>query len=273
MPLKAVVEKLDDVPEPFRPLYAERDGKFEITGIEGIKTQADVDRLNEALRKEKNDHKQAREKAALWGDLKHDEVMQKLDLLPELEARAAAGQDPKKIDELLEARLKGRLAPIERERDKYKTEWEKANGTIAEMTGKERTRTIHDAIRKAAAPAKLINEALDDVLMLAERVFEVTEQGAVLVKDAVGATPGLDPTAWLAEMQPKRPHWWPPSQGGGSGGGGGGGGAFGDNPWAADTWNMTKQGAVVREKGMVEAERMAKAAGSRVGATAPTKKK
>ena len=45
MGLKAVVDGLNDIEEPFRPLYQERNGKFELNGVEGMRTQADVDRL------------------------------------------------------------------------------------------------------------------------------------------------------------------------------------------------------------------------------------
>ena len=43
-----------------------------------------------------------------------------------------------------------------------------------------------------------------------------------------------------------------------------------DNPWSLKGWNLTKQGAYVKEHGMAKAELAAKAANSRVGATRPT---
>lgn len=44
-----------------------------------------------------------------------------------------------------------------------------------------------------------------------------------------------------------------------------------DNPWSAENWNITKQGALVKVMGVDGAARMAKAAGSFVGATKPPK--
>ena len=43
MALQATHDKLDDIPEAYRDLYTERDGKYELTGIAGIKTAADVE--------------------------------------------------------------------------------------------------------------------------------------------------------------------------------------------------------------------------------------
>lgn len=41
------------------------------------------------------------------------------------------------------------------------------------------------------------------------------------------------------------------------------------NPWAPESWNVTEQGRVVRERGMGAAQAMAKEAGTRIGATRP----
>ena len=128
---------------------------------------------------------------------------------------------------------------------------------------------------RAAAFAKdigLLPEALDDALLLGERVFEVTEDGKVLTRDNVGTTPGIDPKTWLNDLREKRRHWWPGSVGGNARGAGGGGGASGDNPWSYEGWNMTKQGQFLKEHGSEKAERMAKAAGTTVGGKKPPPK-
>jgi hypothetical protein len=73
-------------------------------------------------------------------------------------------------------------------------------------------------------------------------------------------------------MQKQRPHWWPTSAGGGAGGGGGGFGGE-PNPFSAEHWNLTAQGAIIRDKGTAAAETLAKAAGTKIGATRPPLKK
>ena len=74
--LKATYETKDDIPETvdFRDLFTEKNGKFELTGIAGIQTDGNVARLESALQKEKNDHKDTKAKLGVWGELDHDDV-------------------------------------------------------------------------------------------------------------------------------------------------------------------------------------------------------
>lgn len=271
MAIKLVYDTQDDIPEQYRDLYTERDGKFHLTGVEGMKSQADIDRLQSALTKERNDHKETRDKLALFGDLNPDEVHAQLDRIPELEAAGADKLDQAKIDELVEARIRTKLAPVERERDKAIKERDEAKTEAENAKGEIRSRDIRAKLTDAALKAKVVDTALDDILMIGERAFELNEDGTVTVKDGMGATPGADPTMWLTEMQERRPHWWPPSEGGGSRGGNGGGGG-GDNPWRADQWNVTKQGQIYREN-PERATQLAKQAGTTIGGLKPAASK
>jgi|LSQX01.1.fsa_nt_gb hypothetical protein len=271
MVLKAILDNLNDVPEHFHELYTEKNGKFEFTGVEGMKTQADIERLQSALAKERNDHKQTRDRFSVLGDRDLDEVVGLLDRIPELEAAAAGKVDETKMAELVEARLKTKLAPVEREKAGLATKVAELTGQIEQFQSRERTRAIHDEVRKAATSSKVLPEALEDALMLAERVFEVDEDGRVVAKEGVGCTPGVDPAVWLTELQNKRPHWWGPSQGGGSTGNNRGNGG-GSNPWTAEHWNMTEQGRILNEN-RTRAEQLAKSAGTTIGGPRPAMRK
>lgn len=269
MSIKAVVETLDDIDEPFRTLYTERDGKYELTGVEGMKTQADIDRLQSALTKERNDHKSVKDKLHSFGDLDADEVHNKLDRMIELEAAAGGKIDEAKMEELLEGRLRVKLGPLERELKQVRTERETLAETVGTYETAERRRTVHGAVRAACKGAKLDDGPIEDALLLSERVFEIAEDGkTVLTKDGMGCTPGVSPEVWLSEMQPKRPHWWGPSQGGGSRPGS----TFNavDNPWSAENWNVTKQNQLTTEN-RTRAEQMAKSAGTAIGGLKPRK--
>jgi len=272
MALKVLHDTVDEIDEAFRPLYTERDGKFVLTGVEGVKTQADIDRLQGALTKERNDHKAVKDRYGVLGDLDPVDVLAKLDKLPELEAAAEGKLDENKINEIAESRVRTKLAPVERERDQLKTKLEATEGRVGELEGVIRSRDIKDNVMSAALKGKVIETALEDVLMLADRVFEVGEDGSVTTKDGVGVTPGISPEAWLQEMQSKRPHWWPSSEGGGAKGGNGGGGGFANNPWSAEHWNMTTQGQLINQDRQ-KAEQMAKAAGTTIGGPKPAPKK
>ena len=275
MALNIVHDKIDDIPEQYRDLYSEREGKLFLTGVAGIKTQADVDRVQEALRKEREDHKEARNKLSAWSDLEPDEVRKKLDRYNELEvlARGKSEEIESKLEELTEARVRTRLSPVERELNSLRAKHAEAEKMIAEFSAQARRRSIHDKIREQADKLKVRAEALPDVLLLAEAVFDVTEDGGVLTKEnSFGINPGLSPDAWLADMQQARPHWWPTSSGGGANGGAGSG-SFGKNPWSADNWNMTEQAKVLRERGEEVAARLAQSAGTTLGGLRPAAKK
>lgn len=272
MALKVVHDTVDEIDEPFRPLYAERDGKFHLTGVEGIKTQADIDRLQGALTKERNDHKGVKDRYGVLGDLDPAEILVKLDKYPELEAAAEGKLDEAKITEIADSRVRTKLAPVERELTQTKTKAEQLAQENDQLKGVIRSRDIKDNVMSSALKSKVVETAIEDVLMLADRVFEVNEDGSVTTKDNVGVTPGLTPEQWLQEMQSKRPHWWPSSQGGGAGGGNNGGGNLADNPWTAENWNMTKQGQVLAADPK-RAETMAKQAGTTVGGLKPLPRK
>lgn len=270
MALQAQYDTLDEVPEAHRELYSERNGKFEFTGVEGLKTQADIDRLSTSLTKERDTHKASKTALAAWNALGADpaEVQNKLDRIAELEAAAEGKLDENKLNQLVEGRIKSKTAPLERELSSLKAQLAERDAKIGEYEAHERQRSIHDAVRQAATKHKLLDTAVEDALFLAERMFEVDEDGRVVTKDGVGVTPGVEAHVWLTEMQTKRPHWWGPSQGGGARGGQGGGGG-GANPFTKAGWNLTEQGRILREN-PDRAAQLARAAGTSIGGGMPS---
>lgn len=273
--LELSYDDAESVPEAFKTLYTEKDGKFTLTGIKGLKTQTDVNKVSEALRKERADHSKLRAtlREAFGEQYDLTDIAERAGKVDELQALVDAGgdpKDPKKIDKLVEARLAAKLAPLERENAQLKTkvgELETENGGFKT---EKRTRTIHDAVREAGSKASLLPQAMDDALMLAERQFEIADDGSVVTREGVSVGQGLSPADWFSDMQEKRPHWWGPSTGGGAGGGGLKPGE--NNPWSAAHWNLTAQGAIVKAN-PTRAAALASAVGSKIGATAPTVKK
>jgi hypothetical protein len=274
--LNVTHDKIDDIPEQYRDLYTEQDGKFVLTGVGGVKTQADVDRVMTGLTKEREDHKATKEKLHAWDGFDNpDELRQKLDKIPELEVMAKGNKEEfeSKLEELTEARIGSRLAPVERDNKNLKAKVEELTTLVGTLQAEKTQRQIGDKVGEACASAKVLQEAMPDVKLLANAVFEVTEDGSVLTKEnPFGITPGLASDVWLSEMQEKRPHWWPRSTGGGAAGSGGPGGMKG-NPWSHDSWNLTEQGKYIKEHGIEKAEQMAKTAGTSVGGRKPEQKK
>lgn len=266
--LESSYDKLEDVPEAFRPLYAEKGGKFEVIGIKGLKPESAFATVQEALRKERADHKSARDTLAGFTGLGKsvDEIHALLDEVPQLRL-AADG----KVKELTDAQKNALTAPLSRQVEKLTKELGEATTLVKTFQEKERVRTIADAVRGAATELKVLPGAVDDVLLWANATFEVNEDGKVVVKDGVNGVPaGLDAKAWLQDMQGKKAHWWPASEGGDARGSGGHG-SLTQNFWSKAHWNVTKQGEYTRVHGVEKAAAMAKAAGSSLGAIAPPK--
>lgn len=287
MKLKAFYATEDEIPEGFLDLYTERNGQWELTGVEGVKTQADVDRLSNALKKERDDHKKTRELVTAFGDLNPDEVHQKLeeyDTLNEqyeaLKANGGKALNEEQVESIVASRVKAALGPVERQRDSIMKQLDTAKATIGErdnqIVGLQTDMTtdkIERAVRDAATAAKVLAPAINDAVLNARGLFEVEEgTGKIVTRDRDGVTPGLSPAEWLKDQQEKAPHWWPASIGGGAGGGGPNGNLRNsDNPWSRDGWNITKQGGYVKQFGIQKANEMAARVGSKVGATAPPK--
>lgn len=268
--LAATVDSLEGVPEALHAFYLETDGKFTLQ-VTGLPSQGDVTRLNEALRKERGDHNTLKDRVKLLGDRRIEDVVTELERIPELEATQGT-IDEEKVNTLVEARIKARVGPVERERDKLKTEVETKDKRISEFEAKDRTRTIHDKVREDAVKAKVLPEAVEDALLLADRLFEVDDTGRVVTKDSVGVTPGIEPSVWFTDVQKSRPHWWGPSSGGGANGNRGGGGDATTNPFTHENWNLTAQGALVNTD-RAKAEQLAKSAGTTIGGQRPEPRK
>jgi len=274
MELELSYESEDDIPSGFAQLYTEKDDKWVLTGVKGMKTQADVDRLQQGISAERKKTAEVKQRLSAYRELGDDpaEVRKTLDRVEDLEAQleAAGGKlDDDKVNELVEKRAKARVAPLERENKQLKTRATELEGKVTELTGTLTKRDVHADVRTAATKAGVRPEAIDDALMLADRVFERSEDGKTIVKEGVGFVPGVDPSEFFSELKDRKPHWWPESEGAGSKGSGGRGGKGGENPWSHDGWNLTKQGAYVREHGREKADRMAKLAGTKVGGLKP----
>ena len=84
MELELVYETKEDIPAGYEALFTERDGKWHLTGVKGIKSQGDIDRLQTALTKERNDHKKTKETLARFGNHDADQLANDLDELEEL---------------------------------------------------------------------------------------------------------------------------------------------------------------------------------------------
>ncbi len=272
MAIPAVIEKdkfETDVPAEFHSLYSEKEGKMMLTEVTGIRTEADVTRLSTALAKERKDHRAVKDTLAELADYGGiEEIKVKLDKFPELEIAATGKVDEKSLEPIIEARIKTKLSPLQRDLEKAKTELAEKTAKVLDYETKENRTMIQSQILKAVK-GKVQDDAVEDILIYADIHFTKDETGAIVTKDNVGVTPGVDPTVWLSEMLTKRSHWALESIGHGVGGNKGIVG--GSNPFSHDGWNMTEQGKIAAAN-PARAEQLAKSAGTTVGGPRPAKK-
>jgi len=266
MALKLTYATKEEVPVGFESLYTETDGVYNLTGVEGMKTDEDISKLQTALSKERTAHREARQKLTAFGDMDAADARAKLDKFDELEiaARQATGPEAeKKLADLVEARMKTQIAPLQREKDALTVELTESTKKVVAFETSEKTRTIKDTVLVAAKKAGIVDTAMDDVALNAMNTMEIVE-GKVLTVEG-----SLSPDGWVTLMKKARPHWWPASRSAGAGGNDGRGGT---NPWAKENWSMTDQGQFVKAHGMERATEMAKLAGVGVGSTKPVEK-
>lgn len=276
--LKAIIAKLDDVEEAFRGLYVKKGEQFALQ-VEGMKTEADVQAVQRALQAERAAHvetgkklKDVEEKATAFGEMTPEQVQELQDKLATLEA-AGTPELTKNFEKIVQDRVAsivdGKIKAETTKKDKLIGELQTQLGTVTKenegLKLADVTRTIEDTVRGAAMEAKLLPGAVTDALTRARSAFQLQE-GKVVTAD------GMTPQDWIEARKQDAAHWWPVARGaGGHGSDGNGNMMTADNPWTAGGWNITKQGQILLQDG-AKAERLAAAAGSKVGATAPPPK-
>lgn len=259
MALNAIYSTQEDIPENYRELFQENsEGKFEIQVV-GVKTQADVDRVQNSLEKERGETKKAKERLAMYTALGEDpeEIQARLDHIAELEA--GQGEiDEDKLNQLAEARAAKQIAPKDREIKKLNDKVFAQDQQLSAVQTKLNNYLIDAAANAAAASEKMRVEAQPDFLLFARSNFVVDENENVITSEKSQFGAGLSAKEVLKDLKETRPHWWPDSEGGGAGGSGTKLG--GENPWAEKTLNLTRQGEIFREN-PERARMLAKAAG------------
>jgi hypothetical protein len=279
--LKTLYDTVEDIPEGYTELYTERNGKWELSGVVGVKTQADIDRVQGALVKERGEHKATKALLLPFEGLDAEVIHLQATELEETKAQLDAIKkdgsiDETKLEPIIAARVKQAVAPLDRDRLALERKLEATNKIVAERDGEVLSLkttivsgTVERAIRDAAIEAKVVPTAISDAVLQGNRVFEATDDSRVITKDVAGTVPGLTPREWFKDMQEKSPHWWPPSVGGGSRGGPGGPSGKANNPWSREAWNVTAQGAYIKEYGPEKGKTLAESVGSHIGATKP----
>jgi hypothetical protein len=260
----ALKYKLDSKPEQYEDLYVEREGKFYLD-VEGARDEAELNKVNQALAKERNFAKEIKSKLSAFESLVGDgrtldDLRADLERIPELEAGQKGKLSKEELENLANERAKSKLIPLERQSKELASKLEEATKQLQEYQAKEIRRTIHDQVRSIAAETKAHEHAYassDGALMLlADKIFEVNEAGQVVVKAGTGYPEGLSAKDVLPDIQRKHGYLWPASQGGGAGGGTAG--YTGENPFKNGSLD---ERVALYKKDPKRAEQLMKAAG------------
>ncbi len=268
MALATILETLDDVPEALHAEYREQDipnvGKRFVLDLTGVDTHPAVRNLKTAHDRVKAD------KARLQNDL--DAVQARVAGLPDdfdpdeyqrLKDAAADGKGPK-ADE----RLTRQREELER---KHQADLAKKDERLNTVEGALRRRTVDDGLTSALVEAGIDRKHLPLVKAFLAPQVKVVEQDGEF---SASVETDINPTMPVSEFV----KGWAGSDAGkiyvapatGGGATGGSGKMAGDNPFSAQNWDVTKQGAVVREKGEDFARRLAQAAGTTLGGPKPS---
>lgn len=206
MPLKVVLDTLDDLDEALKPLYAEKDGAF-VLDVEGVDSHPDVANLRNAYQAEKA---KRQEQGAKLQDT--------LAKLAELEAKPKDDRTKADDTEILKLR-----ETLEAERDEWKAKATEYEGQVYKLSVENQ---LDAAIRQAgiSEPAfqKAAKRLLQDGVKLAD--------GKPVVDTDMGPLP-------LAEYVTR----WASSEGAAFVSKPSGGGANGGKPGAAPSKNPLLQ--------------------------------
>ncbi len=275
MTLEAVIADQAKIPQGLESYYVEKDGKF-VLDVTGMKTQVDFDNYAEALKKRFTDAGADFAKAN-GGTLSRDDILAHVDTALEKFQKASAGNgggdDGKggKPGDDVAARLHDLERNVASLTDSNAKLTEERDAAI----GQSKTTTIRNSLTEAATKQGATPDGVRNLVTLTESNFEVTQDGTVVTKlDAKSGTPNQSADDFFANAARQKEFrmFWPASQSAGAdndgGGGPGPGGDLGDgNPWSKAGWNVTKQGQLFKSN-PVEADRLMKAAGVKLGATA-----
>lgn len=270
--LRHVVDEIDDIVEPLRPFYAEgEDGRWRLQ-TEGLVEKARLDEFRQTNIEVSKVKTQLEEQMAAWRAL-GDEPAKIAEELTELRKIRQKVTDQELVDKKgFEGALEKRTAEMKSTFDgqirALSARAEEAERGFEEWRAKYRKTVVDRAIQDAALTNGVIPSAIADVLERARRDgWTLNEKDKVVrIQDGEimfggdGASP-LTAKEWvLGALKDQAPYFF--ERAGGTGAVSLGGGNVMNNPWHKDSWNLTNQGRLVKEK-----PALAKALAAQAGVT------
>lgn len=264
MALKAIIDSLDSVEEQYRSLYEEKNGAY-VLAIEGIESHPGAAALKSALDRVRSEKRALSEKLAtaessladIPEDFDADEWIR-------LKAEAPDPADPDKkkpSDEHLQSQKRlyeQRIANLEK---KHTEEIKAKDGEIAERDGVIESVLVEDGLTKALVEAGVDKKYLKAARALLKPSVKVVrnddgQRRAVVETDLGEDEIGKYVVNWV-QSDEGSPFVAKPTGGDAKGGDAK---RFGDNPFAKDSFNRTRQQELITQND-AKARQMAEAAG------------
>jgi len=262
--LHAEVETLDQVPEPVRALYEQRDGAGAYRlKVRGVEFPEDVEGLRSALRKERERNKQLSDQLrAIPRDFDGDLWKQLLELRDRVEAGAGAdapkvsGEHPAERFESVRKRMEERFGAEVKDRETK----------IDQLSGFVRGLLVDSALQDAISQIGVLPQYREAVRALLERRRrpEVVEDEGMVFRAVVRTDMGEASIAeWVGEWArtEEAQAYLPATNRTGAGSppdAAASGGRV--NPWHPSSLNLTEQGRILRDSPEI-ARRLRAAAG------------
>jgi len=210
MALKAIYTKQEDIPEAVKEHYAEKDvngtKQWELQA-DGVKTQGDIDRLQEGLRKEREDHDAS--KAKLRDATQSLQTTK--DELDVLKEKGGDGNREPTNDELI------KLKQLERNNSELKEKLKVSEDGHRKLSSEVTAGTIKGELRKAAK-GLIRDDAIEDVIEKVHQNFVISE-GNTLTNADLGDKSGMSTKDYLSDYAKDRNYLAIPSKSGGAKGG------------------------------------------------------
>lgn len=246
--LPVTIDSLDSVDENLRGIYAETtDGKYQIRA--DIAFQSDFERVRDTLTKERTSNKELTSKVK--------DLQSRLDAYDGLDATAVKGMrvelDNLKNNESDVNKIKSSKAELEIKFKELTTRFDELSKINETYLREKKTNTLREKARQALHQNGMPDYAIDDGLMYAERMLEMTDDGSVRVKHDNNLNSiypeGVTVETWAGIIKKNKPHLFGGSVGGGAGGSGSESAIFEDwtNTGMNGGINLTKLAKAIRE--------------------------
>lgn len=152
-----------------------------------------------------------------------------------------------KIDELVNKRLSREQATWQSQLEQKDTELDQYKQRVEALEGA----TIDSGIASAGHKVGLASTAVEDAQVIARHSGWKVEEGTPVLRDnegnvVRGKNGPITLDEWLETQRETRPHWFPTPKGSRVPGNPGGG-QNGNNPWKKESFNLSRQGQILRE--------------------------